>query len=108
MPAWRVFYSDLSTFDSDDGEPHEAPTEGFICAVGYDERGKRYVMHGWDFYCWKNNQWWGMNQFGLHDMLRRNDLYAYKEGRTVANSVWVKIQEMAVDDPDFPVKRRGE
>ena len=110
MPDWRVYYDDETTFDSDMGAPHEAPSEGFICAMGYDERGKRYMMHGWDFYCWDNDarQWWGMNQFGLFDRLRRNCVYAYKEGRTVKNSVWIKIQRAAADDPDFPIAGKPE
>ena len=52
-PDWRIYYDDgkggVFTFDSNDGQPHEAPTEGFVTAVGYDERNKRYLMQGWDF-----------------------------------------------------------
>lgn len=104
MPDWRIYYDDGSTFDSDMGEPHEAPPEGFVCAVGYDDTGKRYIMHGWDFYQWDHDggQWWGMDVFGLHDRLRRNLVYAYKEGRTVKSSVFHAMMAKADKDPDFP------
>ncbi len=101
---WRIYYADGSTFDSTDGEPHEAPTEGFICAVGYNESDERYIMHGWNFYCWDktSSQWWGCDQFGLHDRLRRNVLYAYKEGRTICKTEWNHLMHSAHIDPDFP------
>lgn len=104
MASWRIYYDDGSAFDSTQGEPHEAPPEGFICAIGYDERGQRYIMHGWDFYQWDQEgaQWWGMDVFGLHDRLRRNLVYAYKEGRTVTRAKWEEILSRAAVDPDFP------
>ena len=97
IPEWKIYYDDGSTFSDLDGEPHEAPPEGFICAVGWDENGDRYIMHGWDFYCWdlEANQWWGMDRCGLHDRLRRNKVYAYKEGRTVTKSAWQHIMGVA-------------
>ena len=107
MPDWRIYYDDGSSFSSDEGEPHEAPAEGFICAVGYEpEFGKRYLMSRWDFYCFKEGQWWGMNWAGLLDMLRRNDVYAFKEGRTVTNPKWVEITRAAGEDPEFVARRR--
>lgn len=107
MPAWRIYYSDGSTFDSTMGAPHEAPAEGFVCAVGYDEGGQRYIMHRWDFYRYdvESDQWWGMDLFGLMDNLRRNTVYAFKEGRTVTRTVWQEIIGRASNDPDFPIDR---
>ena len=104
IAEWRIFYDDGSTFDSLDGEPHEAPTEGFICAVGYNQMGGRYIMSSWDFYCFdkESNQWWGMNFPGLLDRLRRGVVYAYKEGRTITNSRFKEIMREAEAQPDFP------
>jgi cysteine synthase A len=78
--------------------------DGFICAVGYDESGMRYIMHGWDFYQWDREaaQWWGMNVHGLHDRLRRNLVYAYKEGRTITRKRFEEIMQTANLDPEFP------
>jgi len=108
LPDWRIYYDDGSTFDSNDGLPHEAPSLGFICAIGYDETGKRYIMHGWDYYQWSDevNQWWGMDLNGLFDRLRRNLVYAYKEGRTVSRSQWEQIMINANNDRDFPIGGR--
>jgi len=103
MPKWRIYYDDGSTFSDDDGAPHEAPPFGFICAVGYDETGARYIMHGWDHYCWDHaaQQWWGMDQHGLIDRLARNLVYAYKQGRTVTKSRFQELMQLANLDRDF-------
>lgn len=104
MAPWKIFYDDGSTFSSDEGQPHDAPTEGFVCALGYNESGARYIMHGWDFYRFdrESDQWWGMNVYGLHDCLRRNNVYAYKEGRTLTDKRFQEIMRNAHTDPDFP------
>lgn len=101
---WRIYYADGSTFSWTDGVPNEAPTRGFVCAVGYDEAGARYIMHGWDFYRWDIDaqQWWGMDLFGLMDALHRGIVFGFKEGRTVTKSVFRKLMDRAHHDPDFP------
>ena len=107
MVLWRIYYADGSTFDSSQGEPHEAPSEFFICALGYDTSdGKRYCMHGWNYYRWDkdNHMWWGMDDQGLHTRLRHNgEIYAYKEGFTVTKTLFNKITNEAHRDPDFPM-----
>lgn len=107
MPAWRIYYADGSTFDSDQGEPEAAPPFGFVCAVGYDERGRRYIMHGWDHYQWdrESRQWWGMDWCGLIDRLARNLVHAYKQGRTVTVTEFQALMDRAHRDPDFPQVR---
>lgn len=106
--TWRIYYDDGSTFDSTQGYPHHAPAMGFICAVGYEPSGSRYVMHGWDHYRWdkETGQWWGMDLFGVFDRLRFNrEIYAYKEGRTVSVATWNLLMQRAHRDPDFPPER---
>ncbi len=90
---WSIYYDDGSTFGDTDGDPVEAPTEGFIAAIGYCANGERYIMSGWDFYCFDEDSgvWWGMDRYGLHDRLRRNKVYAYKEGRTVTNDQYQAV-----------------
>lgn len=107
MQAWRIYYDDGSTFSSADGTPEEAPALGFICAVGWDESGDRYIMHGWDHYCWdiEAQQWWGMDLPGLFDRLIRNLVFAYKQGRTVTKAEFQRIMRRAHEDPDFPQYR---
>jgi len=105
---WRIYYDDGSSFDSTMGDPADAPSVGFICALGYDDAGKRYIMHGWDHYCWdiETRQWWGMDLMGVFDRLRRNLVYAYKEGRTVSRKQWQELMMQANSDPDFPIGGR--
>lgn len=104
---WKIYYEDGSTFDSGQGAPEDAPALGFICAVGYDESNDRYIMHGWDHYCWDHDaeQWWGMDLCGLFDRLIRNRVYAYKQGRTVTKADFQRIMQQAHTDPDFPQGR---
>lgn len=104
MAEWRIYYDDGSVFDSSMGSPEDAPPFGFICAIGYDETGARYIMHGWDHYQWdhQGKQWWGMDLFGLIDRLSRNLVTAYKQGRTVTKTHFNEMMNKAHHDPDFP------
>ena len=76
--------------------------------MGYDFNGARYIQHSRDFYCWHPGElrWWGVDLFGLLDLLRRNALHAYKEGRTVTRAEFQRLMHSAHVDPDFP--RHGE
>jgi hypothetical protein len=111
---WKIYYSDGSTFDWRQGDPLEAPPEGVICIVGYKSNGKRYITHGGaidspskgyaQFYCFdiETEEWWGMDYAGLLDRLRRNLIYAFKEGRSVRDDLFQKIMHKAHTDPEFP------
>jgi hypothetical protein len=102
---WRIYYDDGSTFDSSQGEPHEAPSHGFICAIGYDQDESRYIQSGWDHYRWdkETHSWWGTDLLGVFDRLRFNkEIYAYKEGRTVSKIAFQEIMDKAHRDKDFP------
>lgn len=105
---WKIFYSDGATFSSTEGSPEEAPSMGVICAVGYDESGDRYIMHGWDHYCWDvdSSQWWGMDMVGLFDRLTQNKVCAYKMGRTVIKKEFQALMQEAHTDPEFPQRKR--
>lgn len=106
MPAWRIYYDDGSSFSSDEGEPHEAPVHGFLCAVCYSDLGKRYIISGKDHYCFDRGEgcWWGFDLQGILDRLRhRKEVYAYIEGRSVSAATWAEIMKRAHRDPDFPM-----
>ena len=100
---WRIYYADYTIFDNTQGDPEDAPTEGFICALGYDETGARYIMHKWDHYRFDkaSNQWWGCDVFGVFQALRLGEMYAYKEGRTVSKTLYNELMAKAHNDPDF-------
>jgi len=103
--TWRIYYSDGSTFDNSDGEPSEAPQWGFVCAIGYEQDGGRYIMQGWDFYRWDSvsAQWWGLDWAGVLDLLVHGiHVEGFKIGRTVPKLQWQSLMSRANRDPDFP------
>jgi hypothetical protein len=101
---WAIFYEDGTEYHSYMGPPECAPALGFVCAIGYDEDGSRYIMHGYDHYRWDEdtNQWWGMDLVGLLDTLCRNKVKAYKMGRTVSKARFNKIMFKAHSHEDYP------
>ena len=104
MGRWKIYYDDGSTFSSDQGSPEQAPSLGFICAVGYDEEGNRYIMHGYDHYSYdlESEQWFGSDIAGLLDRLLHNKVFAYKMGRTLTKSAFREIMSRAHNDKQFP------
>lgn len=107
--TWKILYDNGDTFDSSQGEAHEAPSEGYVCCVGYkSDNATRYIMHGWDFYHYdkESQQWWGHDIHGVLSRLRRNKpLYAFKQGATVECSVYKDLMSKAHRDPSFPQRK---
>lgn len=104
---WRIYYEGGSTFDSRDGEPHDAPSFGVVAVVMPDQQVGRLILHGFNWYYWetRTRQWWGSDETGVHDGLLSNlPRTAYKLGRSVAASEFSAIMESARNDPDFPPK----
>ena len=101
---WRIYYDDESTFDWLMGEPHEAPPEGVLCVVAYDRNHRRYIASGQPFFCFDQatGEWWPIDFAGLLDRLRRNLIYAFKEGRSVDNERFQQVLWQAHTDPEFP------
>lgn len=68
--AWRIWYSDGSTFDNLQGLPTQAPGRGIVCVTTADPEyygPGRYVHKGMDFYVWSDkwNRWNGVDKAGL-------------------------------------------
>lgn len=108
MPTldWRIYYTDLSTFDSAQGAPEDAPSRGVAAIVIADEEIGRTIIHKWDFYYWNlaDREWCGCDQWGLIDHLLDNRVSAFKMGRTMEARAWKELLSRATNDPDFPVK----
>lgn len=105
--TWRIYYSDETTFSSDQGTPQGAPAFGVICIIYPDSLVGRAIMHGWDWYYWveDDKQWWGSDIYGVLDRLLHNlPLHALKQGRNVSNESYRRIMTAADKDPDFPPK----
>jgi hypothetical protein len=124
---WKLYYSDGSTFSSEDGDWADAPYRGVLAVVVPDEYAGRVVDTG-DFYAWP--RWCSMpesmDQWGLMDYLidlkkmgEHNTidiaqvsfanlaLYGVKIGRSLNNSDWREAQRRIVEDADamFPPKQ---
>ena len=99
--AFRVYYSDGSTFD---GDPESAPGLGVVVIVQDDPDVGRMVMARWDFYCWHQGQWWGHDLTGLMDCLALPGFNRVLIGRTVSQERWQAINAAALADPDFAPK----
>lgn len=107
MAAWRIYYSDGTTYSSVDGDPAEAPAFGTVCIVFPDADVGRVVMHGWDWYYYvpSAGQWWGSDIHGLLDrLLHGEEVEGLKQGRNLSNTAYKAIFKTASLDPDFPVK----
>lgn len=91
---WKIFYSDGSTYSSEQGSPESAPSHGIICIAQPDPDRGRNLMHGWDWYYYNDTEgngpmWWGCDIHGLLDrLLHRLSVRALLQGRTVSNDVW--------------------
>ena len=105
MIEWRIYYDDLTTFDSTQGTPEEAPSHGIICIVQPDESGGRMVLCGWDWYYYnpEGGSFWGSDVHGLLDRLLHNiPTRAVKIGRMVTSEKFHAIRNKALVDEDFP------
>jgi hypothetical protein len=107
VSAWRIYYSDGSTFSDAEGSPETAPPFGVVCIVQRDPDRGRSIMHGWNWYYFNDAEgraplWWGCDTLGLHDrLLHRMPMRAVCLGRTVANDEFQRLMAAADADPDF-------
>ena len=109
---WRIYYCDGSTFDSDQGEPAEAPAFGVLAIVQRDSTPEpanvgRFVRNGWDWYYWQPEarEWWAGDLFGLLDrLLHCLPVGPVKQGRTTSQTVYRETMSRAHSDQDFPPK----
>jgi hypothetical protein len=101
---WRIYYSDGSTFSSEDGAPEDAPGWGVVVIPQTDQDVGRMMMAHWDHYCWHEDQWWGHDIVGLLDCLAMPGSNVVVHGRTVGQEIFKKIWVIAEEDSDFEPK----
>ena len=101
---WRIYYGNGTTFDNTEGSGREAPPVGVQVIVCYNEDGIRHVVHKWDWYYLKKEEWWGCDVFGLLDQLlydSKGEVLAIKQGRTVSDKTYESLLKKAINDKDF-------
>jgi hypothetical protein len=90
--AWRIFYRDRTTFDSDDGAWGDAPPEGVI-AVSYRVGDRHVVLSGEENYQLDEET----GEIVTHDdrtliaMIGRYPMTPVKKGHTVATSTFERL-----------------
>ena len=88
MAEWVVWYSDGTSFSSDDGGPADAPRQYVQCVAVADEGCGRYVMSEQNYYCWHYEasppQWVPHDFVGLLQYLA-----APGEKKTVLSGYWI-------------------
>ena len=123
MSFWKLYYSDRTTFSSEDGEWLDAPAWG-VMGVAVRDSDVGYTRDSNDFYVmapWGKGQPWACDVWGALDQLiaegkitpvtRMSDIppqliidSGIKFGRSVRTSEWIEVQAWIHDDPDFGPK----
>jgi hypothetical protein len=104
---WKLFYADGSTYSDADGPPDLAPGRGVQVAIQANIEIGREILHGHDYYYWRDGQWWGnddKSSYALWDYLSEPGLKVVKFGRIMRREDFFVICKRAMDDPYLPVK----
>ncbi len=102
MIEWVIFYSDGSTFSSEDGSPDDAPALDIQVIAQKDETvGRKLLIHK-DYYWYMDGRWYGGELFGLYDYLVRSG--RAKFGRYVSDGTYNDAVRAAMADPRLPIK----
>lgn len=101
---WRIWYSDGTTFSDRDGEPAEAPGLGVQVVVQIDHRTGRRTLCERDYYVWKEQQWFGVDLFGLWDYLSGPGRKVVKFGEYIDRLRFEDVLRLAEEDQDFPLR----
>lgn len=103
---WRLYYEDGSTFDSDEGDPFDAPRTGVQVLVLFDEGGHPHLISQADYYYFEPERcalgWWFADFPGMIDHLHRAARPLVLFGRMMQDSQFTEIEKRAL--ADFPRK----
>lgn len=110
MSDWIIWYSDGSSFSSEQGAPEDAPRWGVICIAAYSGDHGRMIWHGTDYYGWVCEpgcllgDWISFDATGLLDYLanRPGREKIVLIGRHVPPDVFHRVYRMADTDPRLP------
>ena len=100
---WIVWYSDGTSFASDDGEPWEAPRDGVICIAVEKQSCGRYLISSRSYYCWHfhEGQWVPHDRDGERQYLRQpGKEKVVLEGYEVSKERYGEIQHHALHADD--------
>ena len=110
--SWKVYYSDDSTFSSEDGSPWIVPARDVQIIVQDHPEVRVELVTGGDYYVWMSSgnraYWWGVDIFGLFDYLIEPGYKRVLFGRTLTREEYGKIiQKANIDKAGWlPTERR--
>lgn len=103
---WRIRYEDRSIFDSNDGNPEEAPSTGIVTITQPDIMLGRAILFNWPCYWYEgtvaDGEWIRATFEGLMAQLRvdATKVRAYKEGVYPRQGLLKTIWDESFDDLD--------
>lgn len=101
---WRIYYADGTIFDSNQGEPCEAPKIGVIVIKQISGE------HGWkltaykDFYIYTEHGWWGSDDVGFWQYMFTPGNKVVIFGTNTNDEEFNAIMKRAGEDSDFGEK----
>lgn len=98
-PTWRIYY-EHNSFDSNQGQPGDAPAWGVQVLVQDCPREGKHLLSGFDFYWFSEGRWFGGDFVGLIDALARGECLV-RFGRSMKPKDFEDICQVAERDPDF-------
>jgi hypothetical protein len=103
---WRIYYADGSTFDSSDGTPWDVKPHGIqiILQRHHDPCEAAFLVWMKDYYVWKHNRWFAVDNDGLRLYLFVENHPHHKmcmAGQTVDNETWDLLYKTVKADKDF-------
>ncbi|TDI54935.1 MAG: hypothetical protein E2O95_00600 [Acidobacteria bacterium] len=111
ITGWKIFYDDESVYSSRMGSWRDAPGDGVIRVLLYEDktdgqgRPTRSIHHGQDLYFSDGNQLFGSNNDTLQDNLGRYPRLTsedFKRGRWTSGEISERIRRVVIDDYERP------
>lgn len=102
MARWKIWYSDGTTFDSDQGSPVDAPAKGVALVQTEDGRcGRRNLkMQDWYRWCPRSDRWFDGDAYTLLREHQRHGTVTALPGEYMRDDDFEKILIAAHED-DF-------
>jgi hypothetical protein len=114
MLTWRIYYSDGSTYSSEDGPVELAPTVGVQVVLQYSRAAQVERLYYKHFYVWSAQyDCWlpigdqrapGDGHFGLVHYLMTPGWKKVLNGESLPYEAFERVLDRAVRDPDFQNK----
>lgn len=105
---WRIYYDGGGIYSDEDGAPENAPGVGVLIIAEQDADAGRRLIHGKDYFIWKDGHWLEVDRAGLFDYLFCQTGYKIVlAGRIVTNVVFQTAYARAYYDDGLPVKTAG-